>query len=57
MALGTNYKRNSDRNEKRIEKNMARAKELAKELGSLDLAAKVVLGKITIEDAKALRQA
>lgn len=53
MALGTNYKRNKDREDKAVEARIQRAKDMAKELGgNLGLASSVVLGKITIEQAK-----
>lgn len=53
MALGTNYKRNQDNGDKAIAKRLAKAKELAKELGGdLGLASSVVLGRMTLEQAK-----
>ena len=53
MALGTNYKRNEDRGDKAIAARIAKAKELSKELGGdLGLAASVVLGRMTLEQAK-----
>ncbi|MGZ8442555.1 MAG: hypothetical protein ACXWXZ_04065 [Candidatus Binatia bacterium] len=53
MALGTNYKRNIDRSDKAIQDRMNKAVELAKELnGDLALASRVVLGRISLEEAK-----
>lgn len=53
MALLTNYKRNHDNEDKAIAQRIARAKQLAKELGGdLGLASSVVLGRMTLEQAK-----
>ncbi len=52
MALGTNYKRNSDRDTRAIDDRIQRAKDLAKEHGiSLGDASAVVMGKKTLEQA------
>ena len=52
MSLGTNYKRNADRGEAAIADRLEKAKAIARELnGNLDLAAAVVLGRKTMEQA------
>lgn len=52
MALGTNYKRNHDRDEAAVQSRISKAKELSKALnGNLGLAAAVVLGRMTMEQA------
>jgi len=53
MALGTNYRRNSGKEDAAIAGRIAKAKELAKELsGDLGLASSVILGRMTMEQAK-----
>ena len=53
MALGTNYRRNAGKEDAAIAGRIAQAKELAKELGGdLGLAASVILGRMTMEQAK-----
>lgn len=53
MALGTNYKRNEDIEDKSIAKRLEKAKKLSKELGgNLSLASSVVLGRMSLEQAK-----
>ena len=52
MALGTNYKRNSDRDTRSIDARIQRAKDLSKERGiSIEDAVDVVLGRKTLQQA------
>ena len=53
MALGTNYRRNVGLEDSAASKRMAKARELSKELGGdLGLASSVVLGRMTMDEAK-----